>query len=116
VVATITDIVDDENIEISYDPWSAAAPVADHAGSGFAVIADATKAVYPEAVVVPSLLFGATDTRHYIDLVDNLYRYHGMLIDTSQAKGVHGTDEFIEVESFVASIKIARQMIQLGTQ
>jgi len=116
VVATITDIVDDENIAISYDPWSAAAPVADYTGGGFAVIANATKAVYPDAVIVPSLLSGATDTRHYIDLVDNLYRYHGMLLATSQAKGVHGTDEFIDVESFKASIKIARQMIQLGSQ
>jgi len=116
VVETIRGIVDDENIEISYDPWSAAAPVADYAGSGYAVIKGATEAVYPDAVVIPSLLSGATDTRHYIDLVDNIYRFHGMLLATSQAKGVHGTDEYIGVESFEASIKIAKQMIQLGAK
>lgn len=116
VVETIRRIVDDESIEISYTPWNAAPPVADYAGSGYAVIANATSAVYPDAVVVPSLLPGATDTRHYIGLVDNMYRYHGMLVASSQARSVHGTDERIGVESFKAAIKIAKQMIQLGAK
>lgn len=116
VVATIKGIVNDEKIEISYDQWSNVPPVADYAASGYAVIKNATEAVYPNAVVTPSLLSGATDTRHYIDLVDNMYRYHGMLLASSQAKGVHGTDEYIGVESFEASIKIAKQMIQLGAK
>ena len=116
VVATIKGIVNDESIEISYDQWNNVPPVADYAGSGYAVIAKATTAVYPDAVVIPSLLSGATDTRHYLDLVDNMYRYHGMLLESSQAKGVHGTDEYIGVESFEASIKIAKQMIQLGAK
>ena len=116
VVQTITEIVDDENIEISFDPWSAAAPVADYSGSGYAVIKGAVEAVYPDVVVVPSLLSGATDTRHYIDLVDNIYRFHGMILATAQAKGVHGTDEYIGVESFEASVKVAKQMIQLGAK
>ena len=54
-------------------------------GSGFAVIAAAVAAVYPEAVVVPSLLVATTDTRHYIDLADNQYRFQGMMIESSQA-------------------------------
>ena len=114
VVATIRDIVDDENIEISHDSWNDSAPVADYTGSGFAVIADATKAVYPDALVIPSLLSGATDTRHYIDLVDNIYRFHGILMASSQVKSVHGTNEYIDVEGFEASIEIAKQMMRLG--
>ncbi len=116
VVETITKIVNDENIKISHDLWNTVPPIADYTGSGYAVIAKATKAVYPDAVVVPSLLSGATDTRYYIDLVDNLYRYHGMLVATSQTKGVHGTNEFIGVESFEASISIAKKMIEFGAQ
>lgn len=116
VVQTITDIVNDQSIEISYDSGTEAAPVADYAGSGFAVIKAATEAVYSDAVVVPSILPGATDTRHYIDLVDNLYRFHGMLLATDQSKSIHGTNEYIGVESFEASIKIAKKMIKLGAQ
>ncbi len=35
---------------------------------------NAILSVYPDAMVVPGLLVGATDTRHYMHLTDNIYR------------------------------------------
>ena len=81
-----------------------------------AVIADAVAAVYPEAVVAPSLLVATTDTRHYIDVSDNQYRFQGMMVETSQAASIHGTDEYIGVQSYVNSIEVARQMMQFGAR
>jgi len=116
VVAAIKEIVDDDNIEISYDRWDNVPPVADYAGSGYAVIKESTNRIYPDAVVVPSLLTATTDTRHYIDIADNQYRFHGVIMAASQATSIHGTNEFLAVNSFEKSIEIARQMIQLGAQ
>jgi carboxypeptidase PM20D1 len=116
VVKTIRKIIDDKNIEIVFDEGLPAAPVADYVGSGFKVLHRATQAVYPNAVVVPSLLFAATDTRHYIDLVDNIYRYYGVIMELSQTKSIHGTDEFVSVESFNKSIEIAVEIIRLGSE
>jgi carboxypeptidase PM20D1 len=116
VVERIRALVDDPAIEITHDEWDKSPGVADHSGSGFAVIAEAVNAVYPEAVVVPSLLVATTDTRHYIDLADNQYRFHGMMIDLSQAASVHGTNEYVGVESYEKSIEIARQMMTLGAR
>ncbi len=116
VVAAITKIVDDDNIEISYEQWNNVPPVADYEGSGFAVIKESTSRVYPDAVVVPSLLTATTDSRHYIDVADNQYRFRGALIASSQATSVHGTNEFLAVDSFEKSIEVARQMIQLGSK
>ena len=81
VVSRITDLIDDPLIEISYDEWAEVPGVSDYKGSGYAVIAAAVAAVYPEAVVVPSLLVATTDTRHYIDVSDNQYRFQGMMIE-----------------------------------
>ncbi len=114
VVRTIREIVADDEIEILYELQADAPPVADYTGSGFAVIKAATHAIYPAAVVVPSLLFGATDTRHYVDLVDNIYRYHGVLMASAQAQSVHGTNEYVGVDSFEKSIEVAKKMLQLG--
>lgn len=114
VVSRIKALVDDPAIEISYDEWDQLPAVADYSGGGFAVISEAATAVYPEAVVVPSLLVATTDTRHYIDLADNQYRFHGVMIATSQASSVHGTDEYVGVESYEKSIEVARQMMRLG--
>jgi carboxypeptidase PM20D1 len=116
VVSAITEIVDDPGIEISYDEWDNVPPVADHKGIGFSVIEAAVRSVYPDAVVIPSLLTATTDTRHYVDLADNQYRFHGVEMAASQAKSVHGTDEYVGVQSYLKSIDIARQMMVLGSR
>jgi carboxypeptidase PM20D1 len=76
------------------------------------VISEAIAAVYPEAVVVPSMLTATTDTRHYVDLADDQYRFHGVELATSQATSIHGTDEYVGVHSYENSIAIARRMIE----
>ena len=116
VVQRITGIVDDPQITIAYDQWDNIPAVADHKGSGFAVISAAVQKIYPEALVVPSLLAATTDTRHYIDLADNQYRFHGVIMATRQVKSIHGTDEYIDVDSYEKSIAVARQMMTIGSR
>jgi carboxypeptidase PM20D1 len=116
VVAHVEEIVNDPLIEITYDRWDNVPEIADYEGSGFAVISRAVVAVYPGAIVTPSLLTATTDTRHYIDLVDNQYRFHGIMIASSQAKSIHGTDEYIGVDSYEKSIAVARQMMEIGAR
>ncbi len=112
LVERIVTLVDDPEIEISASNWNNVPPVSDHNGPGFAVIAEAVAGVYPDALVTPSLLTATTDTRHYIELADDLYRFHGMLIDSNQASSVHGTGEYIAVDSYLKSIEVAKGMLR----
>lgn len=116
VVSYIEELIDDPQIQISYDRWDNVPPVSDYSGGGFAVIRQAVESVYPDAVVTPSLLSATTDTRHYIDLADNQYRFHGIMVASSQARSVHGTDEYIDVDSYDKSIAIAMQMMEIGSR
>ena len=116
VVAHIKAVIDDPVIEISYEEWDNVPPIADDEGSGFLVIAAAVEAVYPGTVVTPSLLTATTDTRHYIDLVDNQYRFHGVMMAASQAKSIHGTDEYVTVDSYEKSIAVAGKMLEFGSR
>ena len=60
----------------------------------------------------PFVRIATTDTRHYIDLAEHQYRFHGVLIESSQAASVHGTNEYIDIDSFEKSIAVAREMLQ----
>ncbi|MGL4563837.1 MAG: hypothetical protein ACRCVD_00965, partial [Halioglobus sp.] len=91
-------------------------PPAEYPGGGYAIIKAAIASVYPEAVVVPSMLMATTDTRHYIDLVDNQYRFQGVAVNSGQATSIHGTDEYVDVASYQNSIMIARKLIELAAQ
>jgi carboxypeptidase PM20D1 len=114
VVDYIEALVDDPQVEISYDRWDNVPGVADHKGPGFKVISQAVASVYPDALIVPSLLYATTDTRHYIDLADDQYRFHGVLVTVSQAQSAHGTNEYLSVDSYDKSIAVARQMMMIG--
>ena len=116
VVEYIREVINDPQVTISYDPWENVPPISDHRAVGFQVISEAVTAVYPEAVVTPSLLTATTDTRHYIGLSDNQYRFHGVMMSASQASSIHGTNEFIDVRSYEKSILIAREMLQRGAR
>ena len=112
LIATITDIVDDPAINISNDRWTDRPGIADANGDGFAVISAATSAVYPDALIIPSLLQATTDTRHYVNLAKDQYRFHGNSVTTEQARSVHGTNEYISRDSFNNAISVARGMVQ----
>ena len=116
VVKHIESLVNDPLIEITYEDWDNIPGIADHEGSGFSVISAAVEAVYPGTIVAPSLLTATTDTRHYVDLVDNQYRFHGVLMASSQVSSIHGTNEYVDVKSYEKSIAIARQMMELGAR
>lgn len=116
VVSRIEELVDDPAIAISYDRWNERPGVAQYPDGGFAVISEAIRTVYPDAVVVPSLLPGATDTRHYVAEADSHYRFHGAMMTAGQAGSIHGTNEYLAVESFERSIEIAMQMLRIGSK
>lgn len=116
VVQHIESLVNDPLIEITYEDWDNIPGIADHEGGGFSVISAAVEAVYPGTIVTPSLLTATTDTRHYVDLVDNQYRFHGVLMASSQVSSIHGTNEYVDVQSYEKSIAIARQMMELGAR
>jgi carboxypeptidase PM20D1 len=99
VVAHVREVIDDPLVEISYDRWDGMPPVAS-TGRGYASYQGGHRERLSEAVVVPSILMATTDTRHYIDLVDDQYRFKGVQVASSQATSIHGTDEYVDVASY----------------
>ena len=66
----------------------------------FQVIANSALDVYPEAKIVPSLLVGNTDTIHYVDLCDNIYRFSPTFMLPKDIDRFHGIDERIAVTTY----------------
>jgi carboxypeptidase PM20D1 len=118
VIDTVTELIDDPEITVvaSREFLSAAAPMASMSGGGYAAIEQAVAPHYPTAPVLPYMMSATTDIRHYVELADNHYRFHGALINMSQGGGIHGTDEYVSVDSFRAAVDIAEQLLQAADQ
>jgi carboxypeptidase PM20D1 len=117
VIEHVRRVIDDPEITIERArEWADTPPVAAMEGGGYDIIAAAAQSIYPQSVVVPWMMSATTDVRHYIDLADNHYRFHGIVVGMDQVSGVHGTDERLGVESFENAVTIAGQMLQLGAR
>jgi carboxypeptidase PM20D1 len=108
-------VIDDPSIELSLGTVTRPPAPAAVDSPIYEGIARAVRSVYRDAVVVPALLYGATDSRHYGCLTNNVYRFHGMRLPVDDVSGFHGTNERVQVASYAKAIEIlARMMIELN--
>ena len=61
--------------------------------------------VYPEAIVAPYLVAGATDSRHYLPLTGNVYRFSPYMLNPELLKTIHGIDERISIDSLARMVQ-----------
>jgi carboxypeptidase PM20D1 len=70
--------------------------------------------VFPEAVVLPYLVVGATDGRHYATLTSNVYRFSPFRIGPEALEMIHGTDERVGVGNLVRAARFYAELLRRG--
>lgn len=115
VLEHVREVIDDPGIEVScrvecWDP-SAVASVDDE---GFGVVRRAIAHVYPQAVTVPYLVVGATDSRHYAGVARQAYRFLPIRMRAADRTRLHGTDEQTTVEGFADAVRFYMTVMMLA--
>ncbi len=101
-------IIDDDRVQVDFQEQfsvSNPAPVSETSAFGFQVIHRTIRELYPEAVVAPGLVVGATDSRHYLDVSEQTYRFMPALLDAEELSGIHGINERISVTNYEQMIR-----------
>ena len=80
--------------------------------SQFKTIEGAVKKVFPTAVVGPGLVTGGTDSRHFKDLTENIYRFLPIIVGSEDVEGFHGKNEKISIENYNRMIEFYKTLIQ----
>ena len=68
--------------------------------------------IAPEAIVAPALLVGATDSRHYAKLTENVFRFLPITLQSQDIKRYHGIDERISIQDYERCIRFYVQLIR----
>lgn len=68
--------------------------------------------LFPGALITPSLVVGATDSRHFGAIADDIYRFMPFRFVTADLKRVHGTDERLEIEQIGPAVEFFRRMLR----
>lgn len=92
------------SIEIKGMVTSEPSAVSPTEGAAFDDLHRSIREAFPDAIVVPSLVLGATDSRHYRDLTDRIYRFIPVRLQAPDIARIHGKDERIAIGHYREAI------------
>jgi carboxypeptidase PM20D1 len=92
-------------------------PVSSTTSDSYALLAAVASAHAPEgAVVAPMLVLGATDSRFYAPISENVYRFAPAWILESEFSRVHGTGERLSLENLGRMVSFFAQLVETGAR
>jgi len=82
----------------------------------FELVARTIRQIAPDAIVAPSLLVAATDSRHYVNLTKNVLRFLPITLKAGDTKRYHGIDERVAIADYLRCINFYAQLIRNSDQ
>jgi carboxypeptidase PM20D1 len=86
----------------------------DTRSSEFGLIQRTLAETFPNALVAPNLLAGGTDTKHYVRLSRNIFRFMPIRVKSEDLARIHGTDERIGIENYGEMVRFYAQLLRNG--
>ena len=76
-----------------------AAPESRADSEGYRNMSGSVKEIYPGLPIIPFVLGGGTDSRHFQELTDNVLRFSPMYAAPEQGRGVHADNESADIQA-----------------
>ncbi|NML48319.1 M20 family peptidase [Ramlibacter sp. G-1-2-2] len=92
----------------SYDPT----PVTPTASTGYQAVNRAVRAVFPGTVVVPALYVAGSDSRSFVPIADNIFRFCPVRAGPEDLSRLHGTNERISVQNLAELAQFYQQLLR----
>jgi carboxypeptidase PM20D1 len=111
VIEHVRRTIDDPRITLTPDETSRPrnpSPVSPVDSPAFRRLQRAVSSQFPDAIVVPYLVLGGTDARHYAKLTPNVYRFLPLRMGPDTTKRLHGTNERISLENLEGAVRFYR--------
>jgi carboxypeptidase PM20D1 len=117
VVDYVRRTINDPRVQIEIPPGFRVepSPISPVDTPEFQLLARTIREVAPNAIVVPWLVIGGTDSRYFTPLTRNVYRFSGTPIGPDDTERVHGTNERISVDGYGQNVKFYVQLITNAT-
>lgn len=98
-------VIDDPRVELSTSLANEASAVSPTDHLGFKLIESTIRRIDDSILVTPYLVVGATDSRHFQGLSDNIYRFMMVSLNQETLGQFHGLNEQISVENYLNAIQ-----------
>ncbi len=114
VLAHVREAVDDDEVAVELVYAHEASPVADPKSAAFELLRASLAEVMPDAIAAPYLSLGGTDTKHYLELAENSYRFNALRAGPDDLARAHGVNERVAVDNYAECIAFNQALIRLA--
>ena len=112
VVQHVRDVVNDSDVRTRLASGGAEpSPISDPNAGQFRVMQRTIAETYPDMLVAPYLVVGATDARYFAELTPNVYRFVPVSMTDADLKRFHGLNERVRVDDYFAAIRFFRTLL-----
>lgn len=113
VINHIKEVMDDDRIKITeLDDLRQPAPVSPVDAAGFDIIHRTIRQVYPEALVAPTMMIAASDSRKYLGVSSNIYNFAPIIVTSEDLARTHGLNERNKIKYYLRGIGFYYQLIK----
>jgi carboxypeptidase PM20D1 len=114
VIEHVRQTVDDPRVKVKLlgDHKSEPSFVSNIDSPSFKALVRTIRQAFPEVVVAPGLVLGATDSRHYAELSSNIYRFSPIWVRPEDVDRVHGIDERISIKDYEQVVRFYIQLVR----
>jgi carboxypeptidase PM20D1 len=109
------EVADLEGVDVDWEkPPLDATSVSSTTSTSYALLAALSRNVIPDAPVAPGLVLAGTDSRHYAEVAENVYRFQPMLFAAEDLEGIHGTNEHLSFANLERTIRFYVGLMEAG--
>jgi carboxypeptidase PM20D1 len=113
VIDHVRRTISDDRISIEPFPGNAEpTPVTDINRAAYQTLNRTIREVFPDVVVAPGLMLAVTDSRHYVGVADNIFRFSPVRANADDLKRFHGTNERLSIDGYADMIRFYRRLIE----
>ena len=87
-------------------------PVTSTRSDSYQLINRTLRSLFPDTVVTPGLMIGATDSRHFASISDHIYRFSPVRARPQDLPRFHGTNERISTGNLAELVRFYNQLIR----
>lgn len=95
----IKSVIKDPDISLKAYKAMEPSPISDINCEGWHKVCSAVASTWKGCIVTPYLMVQCSDSRHYSDLSDKVYRFSAMDLTAEERRSIHGNNEHIRLET-----------------
>lgn len=91
---------------------SEASPVTPTRSQSYQLVSRTIRSLFPDTIVAPGLMIGATDSRHFTAISDHIYRFSPVRARAEDLPRFHGSNERIATGNLAELVRFYHQLIR----